>query len=175
MPKQVMRRQAADNEYLHKDFHGALSGGIEYLHNRYGEGAVREYLRQFAAAYYAPLKQAIRDRGLGALRDHYEAVYRREGGTVRFCGDGDELVVEVEASPAVMHMREHGYPVARLFHETVKTVAETICEGTGVAAELVEYDPQTGRSVQRFRRQAAGADRPTRDTRHPRPTTKGRS
>ena len=41
MAKEVMRRQASDNPYLHRDFHGALSAGIEYLDRHYGEDAVR--------------------------------------------------------------------------------------------------------------------------------------
>ena len=40
MPKEKMRRKAADNPYLHKDFHGALSCGMEYLHARFGAEAV---------------------------------------------------------------------------------------------------------------------------------------
>ncbi len=47
MARQVMRREASDNEYLHRDFHGALSAAIEYLDRRYGEEAVRSYLREF--------------------------------------------------------------------------------------------------------------------------------
>ena len=50
MAKQVMRRNAADNEYLHKDFHGALSAGLEYLHDQYGEAAVREHVEDCAPA-----------------------------------------------------------------------------------------------------------------------------
>jgi len=42
MPKEVMRRQASDNRYLHRDFHGAMSLALEYLRIRYGEDAVRE-------------------------------------------------------------------------------------------------------------------------------------
>lgn len=37
MPKEIMRRQASDNIYLHKDFHIALNYGIEYLFQHYGE------------------------------------------------------------------------------------------------------------------------------------------
>ena len=48
MSKQVMDRRACDNEYLHKDFHGALSGGIAYLQKHYGPQAVCDYLGQFA-------------------------------------------------------------------------------------------------------------------------------
>ena len=180
MPKQVMHREARDNRYLHKDFHGALSVGIDYLEARYGEEAVRGYLRQFAKAFYGPLTEAIRTRGLVALQEHFARIYEMEGASPRFrlnnTGDDktgtvplalegtvpvlssdsyDELVIELDACPAVMHMREHNYPVARLFFETTRTLNEAICEGTPFAAELVAYDPDTGQSVQRFFRRPA--------------------
>jgi len=149
-----MRRFAGDNEYLHRDFHGALSAGIEYVHQRYGEDAVGEYLWQFARAFYAPLTDAVRDRGLAALEEHYRRVYDLEGGDVQFDGSENELRIEVRACPAVMHMRKQGYPVARLFRETVGTVAKAICCGTDFDAELLAYDDQTGHSVCRFYRRA---------------------
>jgi hypothetical protein len=154
MGKEVMRRKASDNPYLHKDFHGALSEGIEYLHERFGEEAVREYLRGFAAAFYSPLTADIKSRGLAALKEYLERIYRAEGARIDLRCTADELVLRVEACPAVTHMREHGYRVARLFHEATRTVNETICEGTPFAAELEEYDPATGRSVQRFFRRS---------------------
>jgi hypothetical protein len=150
MPKEVMTRRAGDNPYLHKDFHGALSAGIEYLHVTFGEQAVRDYLRQFAQAFYRPLTEALATRGLVALKEHFERIYHEEQAAVRISLREDELVVDVPRCPAVTHMREHGYPVARLFVETTRTVNEALCEGTPFAAELVEYDEQTGRSVQRF-------------------------
>lgn len=150
MAKKTMTRKAADNEYLHKDFHGALSNGIEYLDKTYGEEAVREYLRQFANTFYAPLKEDIKKRGLIALKEHIEKTYKIEGGKVDIAFSEDEMTVKVAACPAVSHMRSHGYQVARLFVETTRTVNEAICEGTPFAAELLEYDDQTGRSVQRF-------------------------
>jgi hypothetical protein len=155
MAKQVMRREASDNVYLHKDFHGALSAGIEYLHDHYGEDAVREYLRRFTNSFYAPLKQELSKRGLIALKEHFERLYQTEGGEVQIAFSPDELTVEVAACPAVTHMREHGYQVARLFSETTRTVNEALCEGTAFAAELAQYDEQSGRSVQRFYRRGA--------------------
>ena len=150
MPKEVITRKASDNPYLHKDFHGALSTGIEYLHERYGEQAVRDYLRQFARAFYKPLTDAVKARGLVALKEHFERIYRTEGAEARFRLSEDELVIDVPRCPAVTHMREHGYKVARLFVETTRTVNEALCELTPFAAELVEYDEPSGRSVQRF-------------------------
>ena len=152
MPKKVVHRKASDNVYLHKDFHGALSAGIDYLHGRYGEEAAREYLRRFTNAFYAPLKADLARRGLVALKEHFEQVYRAEDGDVSFSLSEDELVIEVSQCPAVMHMRRHGYPVASLWSETTRTVNEALCESTEFGAELIDYDEQTGRGRQRFRR-----------------------
>ena len=152
MPREVMRRRASDNVYLHRDFHGALSAAIEYLDRRYGPEAVREYLREFTLSYYAPLRRCIATDGLEALRQHFADMYATEGGDVRMTLADNELIVEIAACPAVTHMREHGYPVARLWVETTRTVNEALCEDTPFAAELVSYDDETGGSVQRFYR-----------------------
>jgi len=152
MAKEVVRRTARDNRYLHKDFHGALSVGLEYVEHHFGEEAVRDYLRQFARAFYAPLTADLKRRGLVALEEHFAKLYEEEAGDVRITLSEEELRIEVEACPAVTHMRRRGYPVARLFRETTRTVNETICEGTPYAAELLAYDDETGRSIQRFRR-----------------------
>ncbi len=154
MTRKTMRRKAVDNAYLHKDFHGALSCGIEYLHEHFGEDVVRRYLREFALSFYAPLREAVRSRGLAPLHDHFAEVYRREGGEAAFELSPDELIVRVPFCPAVRHMRAAGYPVARLFHETTRVVNEALCEGTAFQAELLEYEGETGRSVQRFHRRA---------------------
>ncbi|MBU4212821.1 MAG: hypothetical protein KKD33_09590 [Verrucomicrobia bacterium] len=147
-----MNRHASESVYFHRDFHGALSCGIEYLHEHYGENAVREFLREFALTFYAPLRQALREKGLVVLKDHFEAIYRLEGGEAQFDLSEEELLIRMAACPAVRYMRANGYPVARLFCETTRTVNETLCEDTPYVAELVQYDPQTGRSVQRFSR-----------------------
>jgi hypothetical protein len=152
MPKQTMHRTASDNVYFHQDFHGALSASIDYLQDNYGEEAVRQYLRQFANAYYAPLTASLNSRGLVAIEEHFRKIYDLEGGTVRFDLSENELRIEVDTCPAISHMRRQGYPVARLYRETTDTVNQAICDGTPFGAELVQYEEQTGRSVQRFYR-----------------------
>ena len=152
MPKKVIHQKASDNVYLHKDFHGVLSAGIDYLQGRYGDKAVREYLRRFTNSFYAPLKADLARRGLIALKEHFEQVYRAEDGDGSFSLSADELVIEVSQCPAVMHMRRRGYPVASLWSETTRTVNEALCEGTDFEAELVDYDDQTGRGRQSFLR-----------------------
>lgn len=150
MPKEVMRRTAADNPYLHKDFHGAMSCGIQYLHERFGAEAVREYLRRFTDAYHAPLKAALRQRGLPALAEYLDGIYRAEGAQYELAVTDDELVLRVQECPAISHMRSHGYAVADLWVETTRTVYAHLCEGSDFDFELQQYDPLSGASVQRF-------------------------
>lgn len=150
MPQEVMKRTAADNNYLHKDFHGALSVGLDYLQKTYGPKAVKDYLRQFTLSFYAPLREEIKKRGLSALAEHYRRIYTTEQADFTLDCDENEMTLKVAACPAITHMRKNGYLVAEMFIETVRTVNESLCEDMPFAAELVEYDPQTGRSVQRF-------------------------
>jgi hypothetical protein len=147
-----MRRRASDNVYLHQDFHGALNQALIYLEERFGEAAVREYLLQFARAFYSPLNRELKSQGLSALRAHFEKIYSLEGARIAVESSTEELTLRVARCPAVTHIRAMGLLVSRLFAETTRTVNEAICEGTGYAAELLEYEPESGRSVQRFSR-----------------------
>ena len=155
MARDTMTRKAADNVYHHMDFHGALSTGIAYLEQRFGPEAVREYVRQFARKFYAPLIRDIRTRGLGALRRYLHLLYAREGGRIRMESSEDELLLEVRLNPAVAHMRRQGYAVAPLFLETSRTLFEALCEETPYAAQWIRGDGETGRCAVRFTRRPA--------------------
>jgi hypothetical protein len=144
MTKLTLQRAAADNPYLHKDFHGALSTGLIYLQERFGDDAVRRYLHDFAREFYAPLTAAISAQGLPALRAHLEEIYAVEGGEIAITETPDMLLLQVAASPAIAHMRAQGYPVAPLFGETTRTVLAAICEGTPFALDVLEYDDTDG-------------------------------
>jgi hypothetical protein len=150
MAEEIITRTAGDNVYLHKDFHGALSTGIAYLEQRHGADAVRDYLWQFATVFYADVTQAIKARGLSALREHIERIYAIEGGQISITCSDDELLLEVAACPAVTHMRQHDYAVAPLFYETGKTVYAAICAGTPFRSEWLHYAETSGRSAVRF-------------------------
>lgn len=161
--KRVMHRSNADNVYLHRDFHGALSVALDYVERRFGRPAVGDFLRQFARAYYAPLSERIRHDGLVAVEEYLRRIYEAEGGSVVCERSEDELVVQVEACPAVTHMRRRGYPVAESFVETIRVVNAAICEATPFGFALIDYDPISGRCTLRFFRipaQSASAGEP---------------
>ncbi len=144
MPKESFTRKASDNPYLHKDFHIALNYGIDYLYKKFGEEAVREYLVQFANAYFSPLKKTIKENGLRAIREHYVKIYEIEGAEYDTSFSQDELIITLFASPAVLHMNTNGHSVSPLFHETVTTVNKEICNNTPFECEVLEYKHENG-------------------------------
>jgi len=97
MPKFTLDRRASDNPYFHPDFHGALSAALTYLEQTHGPETVCAYLRRFTRVYYAPLREALRERGLAALEEHFRSIYAREGGEVEIVCTADSLVIRVRA------------------------------------------------------------------------------
>ncbi len=150
MSKQILTRFASGDTYFHKDFHIALNLGIEYLHQNFGAEAVREYLVQFANAWYAPLKQQVWETGLEAIRKHFRKIYDLEGADFTMNFSEGELLIHLLASPAVRHIQSRGFAVSDLFSETVITVNETICESTPYKCEIQKYDEETGGYTLRF-------------------------
>jgi hypothetical protein len=151
--KQIIEQKASDNIYFHRDFHIALNYGIEYLYKSFGEEAVREYLMQFANTYFEPLKKSLMEKGLHALKEHYEKIYKIENAAFDMSISQNELLIHLFESPAVMHIKANGHPVSSLYRETVATVNKEICKNTPYDCEVVEYEHENGAYKLRFFKQ----------------------
>jgi len=137
------------DENVHKDFHGAMSFGLEFLERHYGSQGVEEFLSGLANTVYRDLVDDLRKRGLPALRDHWQHIFTIEEGEVEFKMEGETLVLHVHRCPAIDHMKGRGYAVARRFCEHTGIVNDAVCRAAGYVAE-VDYDQSAGRCVQRF-------------------------
>ena len=147
MKKLVMRKKASENVYFHPDFHIAMNLSLKYVEENFGPDGVKEFLRQFANAYYKPLKEKIKKQGLLPLKKHIEQIYKKEGGKIEISFNKDMLKVFVKKCPAISHIKKNCVPVAKTFSETTKTVYSTLVEGTGYQFELAEYDNKTGKAI----------------------------
>lgn len=150
-----MKRTAADNDYLHRDFHNILSLGLDYLHDHYGAGTVREYLRRFTLHFHAPLIEEIRRDPFPALKRRFRMTYRDEG--VPECPVFDEsvageLLVRISSCPALAHLRHCGLNPSPCFSMTSSVLWQTVCDEAGIGYSLLEYDPRTGRAAHLFYR-----------------------
>jgi hypothetical protein len=139
---------------VHKDFHGALSYGIQFLTEEYGREGAEEFLRGLAETVYAPLVKRLREEGIIALRDHWDEKFTEEGGAFSMRMEENALVLDVSLCPAVHHMKSHGYTIAPNYCEHTRLVNEAICAAAGYACS-VEYDQDAGRCVQRFWKEAS--------------------
>ena len=138
---------------VHKDFHGALSYGLQFLEEGYGPQAREAYLKGLADTVYAPLVEALREQGLPALKAHWEAIFSCEEADFALYEEGETLVLEVRRCPAIHHMQEYDYAIAPHYCEHTRIVNEAICSRAGYCAS-VDYDQAAGRCVQRFWRDA---------------------
>lgn len=138
---------------VHKDFHGALSYGLQFLEERHGREALEAFLGGLAGTVYRPLVDNLRARGLNALEDHWRRIFDLEEGGYAITREDGALVLTVTRCPAIHHMRGHGYGVAAHFCESTRLVNEAVCAAAGYACST-EYDQEHGRCVQRFWRAA---------------------
>ena len=90
---------------VHKDFHGALSFGIQFLDEQYGMAGLEEFFTRAAKAVYAQLIKNLRERGLEALKEHWDTVFGLEDGDFETRYEDGVLVLDVRTCPAVHHMR----------------------------------------------------------------------
>ncbi len=151
-----MERRAADNKYLHKDFHGIMNLGISYLQEQYGDDSVIEYLQQYTKVFHKPLIDRIKGKGLSALEEYFKNIFEIEEvpGDVSFEKKDGELTVKIAKSPDVVHIVKSGLKPAPMLIETTRTIGQTLADETGYSYKLNNYDEQTGASIQRFYKEA---------------------
>lgn len=134
---------------VHKDFHGALSYGLQFLDESYGAEGLHAFLTSLADTVYKPLCEDLRKRGLAALQDHWKTVFDLEGGGYEIHMEDGALALTVKRCPAITHMQEQGYAIANHFCEHTRIVNEAVCAAAGYACS-VEHDQDAGSCVQRF-------------------------
>ncbi|MCP4643157.1 MAG: hypothetical protein GY851_22105 [bacterium] len=141
------------DDNVHKDFHGALSFGIQFLERTHGEAGVNEFFTSLAGTVYKDLVEDLKQRGLPALEEHWTRIFTMEDGEFDMEMDGDTLVLQVHKCPAVHHMIENDYAVATQYCEHTRLVNAAVCKAAGYEA-TVDYDQDKGQCVQRFRKAA---------------------
>ena len=149
MTKKVIDRKASDNEYMHKDFHGALCYAIKYLDDNYGQDAIEEYLQQVAETYFSPLTEKLKAQGLKVLEDHWRDIFTSESGEFDISYEDDTLVLEVSKCPAISYLKKNNMLYTDKYCLTTEVVNKTICQEAGYDCSC-EYEPGQGKCVQKF-------------------------
>jgi len=148
MPIIKMERKAADNEYLHKDFHISGDIGIAYIGNMYGDAAVKDYIAQYAAAYYPPLIEKIKEEGLKALQEYFINIFGIEKYSAFIKTELSEngLTVEIERCPAVEYMKSQNHTPSKWYRETTLTLYKVLAELAGYVFVPGYYEESNGKA-----------------------------
>jgi len=145
----ILDCKATDNEYLHKDFHGALCYTIKYLDENYGYETTNDYLKQVALNCYSPLIRSLKDKGLSALEKHWRTIFTKEDGLFNLNYENKMLVLRVERCPAISHLKKSNQLFTTRYCETTVVVNQTICEAAGYKCSC-QYEPGEGKCVQKI-------------------------
>lgn len=153
MAVEKMERRAADNKYLHRDFHNHMNLGLGYILDEYGAAGVNEYFEDFTLRFYGPLIKAIKNEGLSAVAAEFVRVYDAEEApdalSLSSAREG-ELWIDIDYCPAVRHMVKGGVSVSPIYSLTTSKVWEIICREAGVGYNMLAYDPATGAAQHLF-------------------------
>ena len=123
---------------IHKDFHGALSCGFEFLAERYGEDILDEYLKDTCRTIYGELIERIKKEGLISLEEYWNHIFTLEEGWFEIRRkDNKEIILKVSGCPALEHMRRINYPIYKDFCRQCKIVNEVIAEEAGLKSEVI--------------------------------------
>lgn len=132
---------------IHKDFHGALSAGFQFLDERYEKKILKEYLIQVAENLYKGLINKIKRNGIVELERYWKEIFTEEGGEFKIKRDKNKIILEVEKCPAISHMKEKKYSIHNDFCLQCKVINEVIAEKTGYIFKI-EYDVKKGKCRQ---------------------------
>ena len=154
MEKLHIERKAADNKYLHKDFHVSADIGITYVGENYGDDAVKDYLTQYALSFYKLLAEEVKEKGLIALRENFINVYKKEEWTEYLHTEltDNELKVKIDKCPAVTYMKSTGHTPSKWYKETTYTVYSVLAEMCGLNFAVNYYNEEDGSTEFEFAR-----------------------
>jgi hypothetical protein len=145
----VIDCKQSDNEYLHKDFHGALCYAIKYLDDKFGEKATEEYLIQVGNTYFKLLADKLKKEGLSALESHWRHIFQKEQGQFKMYYDNDKLILEVSECPAIAHLKKRDIFYTERYCQTTVVVNRTLCQQAGYQCSC-EYESGKGKCIQKF-------------------------
>jgi len=139
---------------IHKDFHGALSCGFEFLSEKYGRKALEEYLKQVGENIYKELLKKIKKEGLSALEEHWKHIFTIEEGNFKIKRENNDkkLILEIKKCPALEHMKKMKYKIYKDFCLQCKVINSVIAEKTGYKSEVTSHQDKSS-CIQKIRRE----------------------
>lgn len=134
---------------IHKDFHGAMSYGLKYVYENYGQEGLNQYLVSLANTVYVPLSEELAKDGLKALEKHWQKIFGLEEADYNLFYTENVLNLKINKCPAISHMKKHNYELFDKFCEHCNIINTEICKNAGYKS-FIKYDQNKGSCLQKF-------------------------
>lgn len=151
--RRVMKRDASDNKYLHKDFHLSMNIVLTYIYKNFGREQLINYLVQYSEAWYQPLNKQLQKGDITPLVNYFTDIYSKEEWPVQINHGADYIEIVQESCPGITHIRSKGSDPCPYYYETYKTVYETLCRNTPFLYDLQYFNEETGACRQIIKRE----------------------
>ena len=152
MEKLYIERKASDNKYLHRDFHISTDNGISYVGDKYGDVGVEKFLREFAKNYFQLLAVEVREKGLIAIKEYIENIYKAEESedAIEINLAENILYVKVKYCPAVKYMKEQGHTPSKWYKMSTIVVYDQLAKDCGLKFAVGDYNDENGQTEYSF-------------------------
>ena len=124
-----------DTGELHRDFHLSTNGTISYVLEKYGEDFLRELFRRTAQFVYKDIYQHLKQGDTGALLEHWNYYFYREGGDFSLTEDADGITFHEKKCPAASYIIQREGKVPETFFLQVTLLNEGWSENTPFSIE----------------------------------------
>lgn len=122
---------------IHKDFHGALSAGFEFLSEKYGKEKLEEFLKICGKNMYKKLIKEIKKRGLKAIEEYWNEIFTIEDAKFKIEKDKNKRIkLIVLECPALSHMEKKGYKIYNDFCIQCRVINQVIAKETNLISEV---------------------------------------
>lgn len=119
------------------DFFFAVNATFRHILENYGRDALHRYWEEMGREHYRFVTDAVRERGLEALRDHWESLFPEEPGSeVQVTLEGDTLTLTVAVCPAILHLKRHKRDILPEYCEHCTHVSRGMCAPAGVEVQV---------------------------------------
>jgi hypothetical protein len=119
------------------DFFFAVNATFRHILENYGEEALHRYWEEMGREHYRAVTEAMQERSLVALQEHWEQLFPEEPGSeVETALEDGCLTLTVKTCPAILHLKANDREVLPVYCDHCRYVSQGLCEPAGVRVEV---------------------------------------
>lgn len=119
------------------DFYFAINATFRFIETRLGREGLRRYWLDLGEQYFSNVSAAWKGGGLQSVADYWRAFFKAEpDGDVEVISKKQSVVLDVQACPAIKHLRAHRREIVPCFCQHCYFVTEAMAAPAGFTVRI---------------------------------------